>query len=496
MKPIYKLSYSIIFCLALFMWSCEGPLEEEPFSQIAPENLLTSEEGVRSLLASAYGNANFWQRTRINNLGEWMTEISWQTGGGENREAVPFINFQWDASTPIFNGYYNSYYNAIRDANTLLDNIEVAQFSQGKQDLFIAEARFVRAFSYVSLHNKFGPTPLRTTTDTEEQPLELPRATEEEMRTFIEEELLAIIPDLSEPGSEPAYGRATKGAARGVLAKFYLNTKQWQKAADMAQDIIDMGYYELFPSYEDMLKVENDGNREMLWVFTTTSNGPPSPANNIMNATFPPGFASWPEKNLQFQPSWNNWASQYRLRDAFVNSFADGDLRKEPILMEYVNGAGDTVDLMNDFTDNTRSFRYFPDPNGQANFHGNDYPIVRYADILLTRAEALNELNGPNQESIDLINQVRDRAGLTGADNITLVDFPSQEALRDHILNERLWEFYYEGLRREDLIRHGKFVEQAQNRGKNAQPFHVLFPIPQPAIDSNPALQGDQNEGY
>jgi len=142
--------------------------------------------------------------------------------------------------------------------------------------------------------------------------------------------------------------------------------------------------------------------------------------------------------------------------------------------------------------DKIRSFKYLPDRDAKGASHGNDIPEIRYADILLSRAEALNELNGPNQESINLINLIRNRAGLG---NLNLADFESKEALRDHILKERGWEFYSEGHRRMDLIRMNKFISGALERGKtNAKPFHVLFPIPQVVMDSDPSMV--QNDGY
>lgn len=150
---------------------------------------------------------------------------------------------------------------------------------------------------------------------------------------------------------------------------------------------------------------------------------------------------------------------------------------------------------MNDFEDNIRSFRIWPDQNAQGNHHGNDMPEVRYADILLARAEALNEINGPNQTSIDLVNQVRNRAGLIGSNELILADFASQDQFRDHIFDERKWEFYSEGHRRTDLVRQGKFVEQALNRGvTHASEHHNRYPLPQAALDSNPLLE--QNPGY
>ena len=134
---------------------------------------------------------------------------------------------------------------------------------------------------------------------------------------------------------------------------------------------------------------------------------------------------------------------------------------------------------------------YWPDPNASGENNGNDIVYIRYADILLCRAEALNELNGPNAESISLINQVRQRAKVA---DIVLGDYPTKESLRDFILAERGREFFSEGLRREDLIRHGKFISNAIERGKNAKPYHVLYPIPQRQREANPNLA--QNPGY
>lgn len=476
--------------MMLFM-GCENPLEEQAHSQLAPDNVLTTEEGVESVLVSAYGAITWPGRARWNNLEEWPTDISWQTGGGENRAAVQFINWTWDPTMPLFNLIYNKSYNTIRDANILIENVDdVEGLPQAKKDAFIAEARFLRAWGYYRNYIYFGPTPLRKST---QDPFEMPRADKAEFEQFIEDELKAAIAGLPDPGNAPNYGRATKGSAMGLLTRFYLNSRQWQKAADMAKDVIDLGYYQLFPSYEDLLKVENHGNREMMLLNTAHPEGPGGPnGQNYMNAAFPWGFKEWPKKGLVMQPNWNNWASQYRLLDSFYESFEAGDQRREPIVVEYVKFNGDTVNLRQDFNDATRAFRWWPDPNANGNLHGNDVPEVRYAHILLARAEALNELNGPNQPSIDLINEIRDRAGLGP---VLLTDFATKEELRNHILNERKWEFYTEGTRRQDLLRHNRYVQNAQDRGiQNATQHRAYYPLPQSAIDANPALE--QNPGY
>ena len=480
----YSLILLFITCLLV---ACEEVLDEPVYSQLSPENVFKSEQGIQSILFAAYSElANTTGNNRgIQGMEEWGTDIGWQTGGGENSTAVQFLYFTLGASTNLPMGtLWDPNYRGIRNANVVLDNIDKSPIDENKKYLFIAEAKFIRAMCYSKLFFLFGPTPLRKSENDE---LELQKAEESEMINFIETELKEALPNLPNPGEELAYGRAHKGAVWGALTKFYLNTKQWAKCVDAAQNLMDLNYYELFPDYEYLFHVENERNKEYIWVkpvniYSTNS-------NTWMTATFPPGFAKDRRTGLEMKSTWKTIASQYRILDDFYNSFESGDKRKNLIISKYINNKGDTISLLNQ--DNTRSFKYWPDPNAAGNIHGNDLPQIRYADILLSKAEALNELNGPNQESIELINRVRNRAGLS---DISLSEFNTKEALRAHLLKERGWEFYSEPMRRYDLIRMGKFIEMAQARGMNAQPFHGLFPIPQQAIDANPNLE--QNSGY
>lgn len=496
----YLLAFVLLVAISAST-GCENLLNERAYSQLDPETVLDNRGGIESVLISAYGNINWLDKARINEWEGYPADLTFARQGGEERQARIMENWEWDASTTITGGnsadsfinIYSKHYNVIRDVNLILDNIgAVTGMSEEDVEALIAEARFLRAWAYYRLYIYFGPTPLRKST---EDPQEMARATEAEMVEFIETEILEAIPHLPAPGEEQNYGRVTNGGAMGLLTKFYLNTKQWQKAADMAESIIDMEVYELFPVFGDLLKVENEGNSEMMLVNTRHPNAGGGNTQDYINGAFPPGFREWPEKGLAMQDNWANWAVGYRFRDDFYHSFDPEDQRREPLLTEYVNGAGETVDLLNDFSDNIRSFRIWPDQNAQGNHHGNDMPEVRYADILLARAEALNELDGPNPESIQLINQVRNRAGLTGSKEVAVEDFTSKEDLRDHIFEERKWEFYGEGHRRTDLIRQGKFIEQAINRGvTHASEHHRRYPIPQAAIDANLKLK--QNDGY
>ena len=480
--------YSSIILLAFtftLFTGCDEYLEEQVLTEFAPDELLQTEQGIESVLIGAYNELqtnSFIGRDIYFTLSEFPTDITTESGGGFERTAVLYINYQWDAAQGIFNSQWNRLYRAIRNANALLDNIDqVTSLSQEKLTRLTAEAVFIRADAYATLYDLFGPTPLVTTTESLD--FEVSRADENEIIEFVTSELTRAANDL--PVTQDLRGRATKGAALAVLCKFYLQTKQWQNSADVAKEIIDLQVYSLFPEIESLFSVDNEDNGEYIYVHPAVAQ--PSEGHVYMPHGFPPRFP--------IQDNWENFGAQFRTLTAFVKSFDPNDRRLNLILTEYTDTEGEFIELVEDGLgnplDNARSFKYVPDPDANARWNGNDQPVLRYADILLSRAEALNELNGPSQESIDLINQVRQRADVP---ILQLADFASTEALRDHILAERGWEFFSEGKRRKDLIRHGKLISDAVARGKNAQPYHVRFPIPQREIDANPNLE--QNTGY
>ncbi|MEQ8684489.1 MAG: RagB/SusD family nutrient uptake outer membrane protein [Imperialibacter sp.] len=467
----------ILFFLLISGFSCQDQLEEEIFSQLSPESLFTTESGATSVLNGAYSYAH-----RSGAVESWapffmggMTagEI-WGAGGSIESLWVNLIEFTWDSNHSQIQSMWTVYFNAVRNANIVLDNIDNDSFSPEFIAQTTAEANFIRGWAYSELYNLFGAVPLYKTSS--DSPLQ-PRATEAEVTSFIEQELQQAAAVL--PLEARAFGRATKGAALGVLCKYYMNTNQWQNAATISKQIMDLGYYGLEGDYYDVFNINNEENKEIIWSMTKVSTG----ASQQLNAlVFPPDYP---------RPYPNNgvFAARTYLFDEFVNSFEETDSRSSLIITEYVSTAsGATVPGLG--VNRSFPYKYEFDPNAVGSQAGNDFPIVRYADILLSRAEALNELSGPSQDAIDLINEVRVRANATP---LTLSGF-DQESLRDAILQERAWEFYFEGKRREDLIRQGRFISDAIARGKNAQPFHVLFPIPQVELDASDLIQ--QNVGY
>ena len=389
MKFLPKIGIGAVALLSLA--GCKELITVTPQSELAPSNVLTTQAGLQAVLYSSYSNFQNQEPTRNRiNESEVTTDMAYNTGGGENLFLSQFINFTWDPSLAAFLGdTWSPYYYSIRDANIVLDNVANVTAPDATKKLFTAEARFLRAYSYAILCSWYGPVPLRTASTTVKNQA---RATDAEMQKFIEDELTQCVADLPDPGKEVAFGRANKGAAYAALAKFLLNTKQWQKAADVSQSLIGLNYYSLYPSFSGLFRIENKGNKEMIFV---------SPCLNIagygnwfMAGALPPGFKTSPQiPGFVWTTAMANFATQYRLRTAFVNTLAATDQRRQLIVTSYVNTAGATVDLSTP-VDNYRSFKYW-DNTTLGNASATDVPLLRYADILLTRAEALNEVGGP-----------------------------------------------------------------------------------------------------
>lgn len=475
-----KKIFNQLICMGVIVFlssapACKKVLEEDNFSQLSTEDFLRTEPGIKALSVSAYSNAQFntfSMNVKIN-FGELPTEIMFQAGGGVAGNAAQLYNFTWNSANSWFNDQcWNKQYRAIRDANILLDNIDKAPLSDLKKKTYQGEAKFLRAYMYYLLYIWYGPVPLSVSSTISK---DVKRPTEAEMKTFLEKEFTEAADLL--PTVQAEYGRATKGAALGFLTKFYLNTKQWQKCADAAQLVINLNLYDLYPDYVNMFKVENEINKEFIYVSPCISLG--GQGNQWMAVSFP---ATYPRLSNQA-----SFASNYKLYDSFVNSFPANDKRKGCILTSYQTTANATVTLLG--KNDSRSFKYFPDPNSLSSDANNDFPELRFSDILLARSESLNELSGPNVESITLINRVRTRANVS----LLILGSVTKSSFRDAILNERLWEFFTEGFRREDLLRHGKFISGAVARGKAAQDYQMLYPIPQTEIGVSKI---EQNPGY
>jgi len=389
-----------------------------------------------------------------------------------------------DASNNRMESIWQVSYEAINRANVAIDkiaDIPEGNINETMRQRLIAEAKFFRALHYFNLVRWFGGVPLvlHETTTLSQDNLNVTNATEDNVYA-------QIIQDLKDAEKLPipsAYnatdvGRATAGAAKSLLAKVFLTHKEWQNAADKAQEVILSGWYDLFDNYSEVFDAATKNGKEHIFSVQYKGN-----SNYIGNwlayrsaTTEVPGVSG--EYSDMINPESNLYAS-----------FTPNDLR---LPVTFVTQMVSPTDGKLYELSGPHIYKYF-DPNvisDQGNSSRN-FPIIRYSEVLLIRAEALNELSSaPTEEAYVLIDKVRNRAGIEPLKAVapTL----SKSDFRDSIFQERRKEFVYEHQRWFDLSRRGSeyYIRMLNAAGKtNAAPRHVHFPIPQRELDLNPNLK-------
>jgi starch-binding outer membrane protein, SusD/RagB family len=474
--------------------SCKDALNEEVFIDVASNSFFQNDADANKAVDALYaklrsdgrvtggaGQQEGWGffafgESSLYNFNEASTDevyVKWASSGGFFQTFEQF-NFLPNGGAQ-FDGMFNDIFEGITIANNLLENIETDKISQPIRERVKGEALFARALFYSAAVSLYGNVPLIQNTSSD--PFLLAK------RGDFTVLVAAIAKDFEDaaallPASYGAadYGRFTKGAAYAKLARFQLNQKNWQAAVDAARAVVALGKYKIVDDYGSIFSVNNEGNEEI--ILTIPSLAQPGIGNTFIAHTAEPDFAS------------SSWGG-HLIREAFYNGFDPADVRRTYLIKDYTSTTGAAKTIAN----GAMIVKYQVDPNRIGAWAGNDIVLHRYAEVLLTLAEALNELNGPNAESISLMNDLRKRAfPAQPAKLLSVTDFADKAALRAAILNERGWELYSEGFRREDLIRHGEYISRAVARGAAAMPYHVLFPIPQVELDRNPEF--GQNDGY
>jgi hypothetical protein len=469
-------------------------LEEEVFIEVTSNNFFQNDDDALNAVYALYaklradGSATDKQGQReswgfygmgegsVFNFNEVTTDevyVHWESFGG----FFQYLNsFSWlSSSESHFDQIFADLYEGIGIANNILENIDNEGISKEVSDRIKGEALMARGLFYSTAFSFYKNIPLILHVVTD--PLSMPEQADPELVTS------SIISDLTDaaellPASLPSsdWGRFTKGSALALLARFQLNQKNWEAARDAAQGVIDLGVYQLSNGYADAFAVENSGNAEIITTIPCIAQ--PGIGNTFIAHTAEPDYVS------------GGWGG-HLIRNEFYATFDEQDIRRTFLLNEYTTTSGATGNVGPGYM----IMKYAVDSNRIGAWAGNDIVLHRYAEVILTLAEALNEISGPNQQSIELINEIRTRAfnGNSGK-LLQLSDFSSKEELRAHILNERGWELYAEGYRRDDLIRHQQYISKSIERGNSAENYMVLFPIPQKELDKNTNLV--QNNGY
>jgi len=418
--------------------------------------------GVYSKLQGQIGFFNELNEYRSDNL-----NIDAPTAGTQDRYDID--QFQDKASNGILESAWANYNNGVYRANMVLDRIDAANFDANLKKQYKGEALFLRAMTYFNMYRIWGGVPITSKVVSLEEAFSIKRSSEEEMMAFIVNDLKEIVNNQLLPVrySNDQAGRATLGAAQTLLGKVYLTFHKWEEARDILAQVI--GKYTLLQNPADVFSVDNKMNDEIIF------------AIRFNKAVPTEGHGFWysiPNLNA-------NTGQSTELKEGFET----GDLRKDLISFQSVPGETN-VFAMKKFMDVR---------NLTTNNVGNDFIVLRYADVLLMYAEALNRIsfdNSDNGLAMTALNEVRTRAGLQAISS-TDVRVANQAAFNKAIAKERQFEFPYEGHRWYDLVRMGLAKEVMSEVGHNIADHQLLYPIPTTVLEriNNTSLVW-QNPGY
>ncbi|RNI22679.1 RagB/SusD family nutrient uptake outer membrane protein [Rufibacter latericius] len=484
LKILRKLGLAILVLLSLP--SCQDFLEEDPKNFVAVTNYYRNADDAVQAVNAIYAYLN--STSTVSTAGVYHSTL-WVTAGLASDELLnqhPFAP-DLDQIATFSHGPQNAalleiwamHYKAITVANIAIERIPGIQMDQALKDRLLNEARFLRGLLYFNLVRMFGSIPLLTK---EVEPLTPAVATPDEIYT-------QIIADLTSaealPLSYPAgsgKGRATQGAAKTLLAKVYLTRQEWDKAAQKAKEVIDSNQYALWEDFNQVFKLANRNGKEAIFSVGFGDQGGAISfweVGQFQVRLLPTELSAEGVENAQ---GWQIPTMQ------LFNTFDFNDRRKEvTFLTEYINRSG-AVTPIRPYIQKYWDRAMEPKGNGSE----NDFPVLRYADVLLMYAEANNEL-GNAALTHEYINLVRKRARFDGTTYRTTVpDYVglTKEQMREAILKERAMEFVAEGHRWFDLARTKTLETLVPLAKPGVVPAakHYLFPIPQRERDLNPNL--------
>ena len=481
------LSFTLSGCEGFLDKNPQGELTQASFPVTASDALLATNGAYATLRNGGYNSGTF----------PIMDIMSDDANKGSNPgDAASTIgvydNFTFTTTGEGLSSWWASLYEGVKRANVVIIKVPDIDMDVTLRNRYVGEAKFLRALYYFDLVRAWGGVPIVTVLS---PATTLPRNTKEEVYAQIEEDLLYAIENLTEKDALPATdaGRATKGAARGLLSKVYLFQGDFVNAEKYALEVINSHKYGLEPVFINANGVAGEQGTESVFeigAFAAESEA----GNQFANVQ---GVRGTPNRGWGFnRPSVN-------LR----SSFETGDPRLKGTIIDLgdvldgvtIAGDGTTPDVTKDGQGNTIEIECYnrkvwtPGEDVPSQF-GHNRRILRYADVLLIAAEALNENDKPT-DALVYLNMVRARARQGNAAILPDITVTDKNALRDLILTERRHELAMEGHRFWDLVRTGKAVSVLGPLGFQSGK-HELFPIPQAEIDlSQGSLTQNPNWG-
>jgi starch-binding outer membrane protein, SusD/RagB family len=493
MKNIYK-TLSVFFLMAFA--GCSDFLEENLVGQYSNATFYKTQAHALLAVNGIYNVASFVSTDNaLWVFGDVASDDAVNGGAPGDQSEVQFIDeFTYSRNNGFIEKFWQRYYEGITRANYLLYYGPSIEMDPELKTRVLAEARFLRAYFYFTLVNTFGPIPLKTNPPLNPSEINKPLSTVEEVYDQIEEDLTQAAAGLEVSYTGADVGRATTGAAYGLLAKAHLYQGEYQETLDAIADLEALGIYALVPVYKNNFIDSTQNNSESIFEIQHLSGQSPKLGSHL-----------------------NQWLGPFNYNgygfDAPTQDFVD----------EFEITAGDVVDPRLDYSigragmpwvdgtmfDPTQSStgylqRKHEQPKNEEPIIGDaslNYVYLRYADILLMKAEALNEL-GQTTEAVEPLNQVRKRAresylydvDLPGYGTVPTDLLPdvtgTQAEVRDAIRHERRVELGLEFHRYFDLMRQGQqLAEEALQGTLFDYDAHRYFPIPQSELDTNPAIK-------
>lgn len=404
-------------------------------------------------------------------------------------EAMNNLDFQ--PQNDIIRNFWQATYNGIFRANAVLTHLNTPEdYEASQKEQFEGEAKFMRALLYFDLVRAFGGVPKVTTILSIEETKATPRASVEEIYALIIEDLEDAI-SLLPPQEDIATGRASQGAAVALLGKVYVYMEEWENALQYL-DRVDDYQYALEEDFASLWTLENEDNAEVIFAMKYIDND----NGHILSSDFIPYFGVEGISASGMETAHLSWGLHKK--------YEEEDTRKHATITEYWRAPGSEDPL--EWRPYVSKYAV-PHVGGASS--GLDLPVLRYADVVLLKAEALYHL-GKHVQALSELNKVRNRAFGNTLHQYTMADIATPEAFMDKLLLERQLELAFENQRWFDLVRTGRFMEEMEqvewSYNKALETPHVVnlnpkphlryFPIPQHEIDQSNSGVLTQNEGY
>lgn len=500
-----KRRYFIFIGFLIVLTACEENLNLAPISEPSASNFYKDTEDFEIAVNGIYHALGSYSTNQLY-LSEVRSDNVYSVGTGV-REWNAINNFERTLpSNTLISDTWNSLYRGIYLANMVLDNIDEEKVPDSStRTRMMGEAKFLRSLYYLDLVRFFGRVPIYDKAYTPTEALEIGRSPVEDVYALMENDLLDAINSLPESYPSNQTGKATSNAAKALLARVYMTISgpdygingpgmginKYSEALSLLNQAISSNQYSWVNNYTSIFDYDNENNPDIVFDIQAINDG--ATGDRGIGTMLPTllYLESYGRMNFPFAGGVpNDGNGGINPSSDLLASFESGDVRDDfSVLMSYVDQNGNPVN----FPQFIKFLSFDHIPADRFNW-GINFPIIRFTDVLMMKAEALLKTGGDQAEVDQIVNQVRTRAGVAPISNVTI----------DILMEERRKEFMAEGLRWHDLVRSGKVIdimnewietEDLTGLMNKMVTNDIIYPIHQDQLEVKKGLY-DQNPGY